>query len=499
MSISLYDQGASTVMILPLIAMHEEYKFRARKCGVSCKTWSNECGPSASPQMLLVAVETCAWADLQDYISTLVRLGRLARVVVDEAHLLLKHESFRPCMAMLSFLGTHPVSIVLMTATCPPRLEKGLFDKLGRKVYKVLRRSTDRPEISQHFIPIQGDLTDLENEVAKNIASRTRALKGTERALLFCSSRDECNRMADLLGWKPYHSDIPIEGRSEAMKLWKEGSTFGLVCTSMLNCCLDYPNVCYVFHLGPPRDAVDYYQAIGRLARLCSVGVAIVYFNPASLRKWIGNGDDLFGQEIIPDMLADILLCRRLRPGFFLDGIAIPCVMLSNAQLCDICATQLDCQPPDQLLRIPNELASAPPSRPLVAFQIVKPPALLPEPLRQPAPSATFTHHLTAANAAVAAGRLVKPTKVEELGGSIRIACNTLAKSCVNCWCNGFEYHSHRLVECPCKPVNLYDDNWKKWTLALRLPFGCCFYCGCPQKVHANPLSLNCSVSYITF
>src|ERR1700687_5674561 len=139
MNIGLYDHGTSTVMILPLIAMHEEYKFRAQKYGVSCRTWSSACDPSTSPQLLLVAVETCAWTDLQHYIATLVRLGRLARVVVDEAHLLLKHESFRPCMAMLSFLGTHPISLVLMTATCPPSLEKVLFEKLGRKVYKVLR------------------------------------------------------------------------------------------------------------------------------------------------------------------------------------------------------------------------------------------------------------------------------------------------------------------------------------------------------------------------
>jgi hypothetical protein len=381
-----------------------------------------------------------------------------------------------------------------MTATCPPSLEKVLFEKLGRKVYKVLRRSTDRPEISQQFIPIQGDLADLENEVANNIASLTCSSKDTERALLFCNSRDECDRMAVLLGWKPYHSDIPIEDRVEAMKLWKGGSTFGLVCTSMLNCCLDYPDVRYVFHLGPPRDVVDYYQAIGRLARVCSVGTSVIYFNPTSLRKWMGNGDDPFGQQTIYDMLVDASLCRRLRPGFFLDGIAIPCVMLSNAQLCDICAVQLGCQPSDQgLLCIPEQLPSALSSLRPLASQIVRPtdasmpPVVLPDPLRQPAPMATFARHLTAANASVAAGRLIKST-AEESGGSIRIACNNLAKSCANCWCNGFEYHSHCLANCPCKPVDLYGDNWKKWILAFRLPAGCCFYCGCPQKVCANSI-----------
>lgn len=495
MSITLYDCGASTVMILPLIAMHEEYKLRARKYGVSCRTWSSDCDPSTCPQLLLVTVETCTWTDFQQYIATLVRLGGLARIVVDEAHLLLKHESFRPCMDMLSFLGTHPVSLVLMTATCPPSLEKVLFEKLGRKVYKVLRRSTDRPEICQRFISIQGEVADLENEVANNIASLTCALKGTERALLFCNSRSECDRMVVLLGWKPYHSDIPIEDRSEAMKSWKDGTTPGLVCTSMLNCCLDYPDVRYVFHLGPPRDAIDYYQAIGRIARACNVGLSIVYFNPASLWNKIKQTDDPFGRQIIFLMLADTSLCRRLRPGFFLDGIGIPCAMLSNAQLCDICAAQLSCKPPDQhLLQIPEELAAASPLRPLVTSQIVKPsdtpvpPVLLPDPLRQPAPLARFDHHLAAANASVAAGRLIKLTKAEHSGGSIRAACQNLANSCVNCWCNGSEYHSHCLAECPCKPVALSSENWGKWTSAFRPPIGCCFYCGCPQKVRANSM-----------
>ena len=92
MSVSLYDSGATTILILPLVAMHEEYKFRAGSHGLSCKAWTSNCDASIAPQLLLVAVENCGWSDLQAYIETLIRLGRLARIVVDEAHLLVKHE-----------------------------------------------------------------------------------------------------------------------------------------------------------------------------------------------------------------------------------------------------------------------------------------------------------------------------------------------------------------------------------------------------------------------
>lgn len=271
------------------------------------------------------------------------------------------------------------------------------------------------------------------------------------------------------------------------MALWKGGSVFGLVCSSMLNCCLDYPDVRYVFHLGPPRDVVDYYQAIGRLARSGYIGLSIVYFNPAALRKVMGVWDDLFGQQVIYELLSDTLLCRRLRSGFFLDGIGVPCVMLMHAQLCDICASQLHCQPPDSgLHRIPDYLTPGPSFHQLNTFKLHKLVGapmnctILPDPLRQPAPLATFTHHFAAANALLSAD---KANRGEDRGYTIRLACNNLAKSCVNCWCNGFEYHSHNLVECPYRPAGFSSQNWQRWIAAIRLPVGCCFFCGCPQKV----------------
>jgi superfamily II DNA helicase RecQ len=169
-------------------------------------------------------------------------------------------------MRTLFFLGLLAISTVLMTATCPRSLEKELFGKLGRKVYQVLRRGTDRPEIAQAMMPIPVREGDFEEAVANRVILATCLFKDDERALLFCNSRDECDRMGRWLGWRPYHSSVSTEECSEAMKLWKDGAVIGLVCTSMLNCCLDYPHIRYVFHLGPPRDVVDYYQAIGRAA-----------------------------------------------------------------------------------------------------------------------------------------------------------------------------------------------------------------------------------------
>jgi hypothetical protein len=156
----------------------------------------------------------------------------------------------------------------------------------------------------------------------------------------------------------------------------------------------------------------------------------------------------------------------------------VPCAMLPKAQLCDICAAQLSCPPPDHdLHHIPAELTATSRLQPDPSTSHA-----LPSSINHPTPSASPSQHFGTANASVGY-RKSKPTSDEELGYYIRAACEVLAKSCVNCWCHGFEYRSHNLAECELLLFGERDEEWRKWVKLLRFPVGCCFYCGCPQKV----------------
>ena len=200
-----------------------------------------------------------------------------------------------------------------------------------------------------------------------------------------------------------------------------------------------------------PSESLDYYQVIGRAARSGDVGESIVCFNLESL-------------------------CRRLRPGFFLDGIGVPCVMLPHAQPCNICAPQFRCEQPNQHLHhFPH--AAAPPTLP--SPDVKKQPALLSDPLEQPGPLGPSVTNPAAASPCLDFGK-VGFSRAEEF---IRTAGENLAKSCINCWSNGLEYHSHPLGECRWGPIELCSGKWREWRKTLRFPVGYCFYCGCPQKV----------------
>jgi hypothetical protein len=373
-----------------------------------------------------------------------------------------------------------------MTATCPRHLEQSLFSMLGRHVYRVLRRGTDRPEISQTIVAILSE--DTEKTVAAKIQSVTQQFQRKDRALLFCRSHDECDRMAAHLGWRPYHASIPPDDRSRYKKAWEQGSIVGLACTSMLNCCLDYPNVRIVFHLGPPRDAIDYSQAIGRTGRNGEASQSIVYFDPTRMKKPTGE-EDPYGYGVVYDTLRDNFTCRRLRFAIFLDGYAFPCSMLPGAQLCDVCEGEAARAPPDNgPLRFPALLPTLPHTSSAHSAGILVPnPTTVamqqlphPNPVNQPAPLATFGTHFAAAQAAL---RTAPPTYSEQRGLEIRAACQALTGSCVHCWAHGVEYQSHRLVNCRLNEILEMQPEWKTWGKLLRLPVGCCFFCGCPLKV----------------
>ena len=452
LNVSQCNQGKTTVIILPLLAMHSEYHERAVKHNLSCESWDlHTSSINQPPQILLVAVDSCAWDFLKNHLETLQHIGRLARVVVDEAHLLLKHEGFRPCMHLLQFLGGFPIPIMLMTATCPPNLEKDAFEKIGRTSFQVLRQSTCRPEIQQKLVLLADvkDDKELQSAVACKISLITPSLAEEERMLLFCLSHSDCDEMAEHLGWKPYHSHVAQEERSKSMRMWKAGQIPGRACTSMLNCCLDFPHVHYVFHLGLPRDAVDYSQAIGRCSRDGKFGTAIVYYRHGG--KQSSSLEDRFGRFTILQMARDQNLCFNSALGLFLDGHGIPCFARQDAALCSSC-----------------ERTTAPHASLAAAVPSISNPSL----------------QVLFAAASSKAQNAHKTTKAEDLGLQIRTACDILYKSCVYCWVTGKECTQHLFRTCP-DAAELHPA-YNKWADDLLFPSACCFYCGGSQRVSSD-------------
>ncbi|KAF9486674.1 hypothetical protein BDN71DRAFT_1437414, partial [Pleurotus eryngii] len=64
-------------------------------------------------------------------------------------------------------------------------------------------------------------------------------------------------------------------------------------------------------------------------------------------------------------------------------------------------------------------------------------------------------------------------------------ACRSLCTICVACWFHGalLQSQSHRLQDCERHGNFFRTPAWDLWKKELRLPVGCCYFCGCPQKM----------------
>src|ERR1700733_9088551 len=190
------DKGKSTVWILPLRSLHEQYHFRCKQYNISCAGWSPEMSALHAPSAIIVAIDSTHWEVFQDFIRKLHANGRLARIIVDEAHLALEHESFRPVMHQLKWMGSSGMQIILQTATLPPTQEQQLLDIFGITMCHISRTETPRPNISYNVI--RAASANLDIAVGEEYK---KAIEYSEnnRVLIFCRSKSDARNTARLL------------------------------------------------------------------------------------------------------------------------------------------------------------------------------------------------------------------------------------------------------------------------------------------------------------
>lgn len=218
--------------ILPLTSMHEQYRQRFHKHGLSFETWTFSSHPSNAAKNILVIMEQGAEPKLREFVDQLLTSKRVVRVVLDEAHLALTHDSFRTIMGLLKWLGQAGVQILLMSATVPPSLEQAVFHKLGIADYVVCRERTDRRNISYNVL-IAKDIHLALGRVCGEIMKAPP----THQALIFCRSREICEAVAKQL-------DLPAIAACPAKRLIQPYSSCanGKLVQSSAQACLAYPS-----------------------------------------------------------------------------------------------------------------------------------------------------------------------------------------------------------------------------------------------------------------
>jgi superfamily II DNA/RNA helicase len=337
-----------TVIILPLKSLMEDIKRRARDVGLRIAVWN----PDASANhvhILLVTIERASHPKFQAMLETLHSQDELARIVVDEVHVIWFDRDFRTKSDSLGYLATVGVPIIGLTATLPPSEEQNVTFQLGwnSTQYVTLREPTTRPNLAYQYMKFNGsdEYTDRQQFLARLAKHLTSLVKPERfppgcqsRAILFYSSRELLKEIVELTNWQnqtTYHALAPEDEKPTSVEDWDKGVKPIMHATSAFGLGVDFPFVDLVIHVGLPFGLIDYMQQAGRAGRAGQqAACCLLYWAPLRPSQNPSNG----ANDLI-NALRDNKQCLRFQYESYLDGSSVPCLLRPDAALCDRCAT----------------------------------------------------------------------------------------------------------------------------------------------------------------
>ena len=332
-----------TVVIVPLIALKQDLIQRCIRwklafvCYEASQDWQDRL--HAVPSLILVDIDIAVSAGFRGFLQTLHRDGRLDRLIIDEAHLILTSAHYREKLGLLGVLRQVPCPIVCMTATLPPLAVNVFKEQLRMTQLETLRSSCDRPNleycvqslkresIAENSWSDQDLLIHRAVEICRNdVASWQQEAKTepvTARSLCYVRSKEVGQRIADSLQTQVYHAGLSTVERNQVWTAWSQGDAAPvMVATTALSAGVDYPAIRRVLHVDAPMGLVNYAQETGRAGRdglpaVCSVLLAGVW----SVTWDIGNQSDFLIEDYTQmTRYLNSKSCLRSHLTAYLDG-----------------------------------------------------------------------------------------------------------------------------------------------------------------------------------
>lgn len=291
--------AATTILILPTVALRNDMIRRLRTFGIKYHTWTP--GSSRSAPLVILTAEAACTSGFLDYARMLIDHQLLDRVVVDECHLTITASEYRESMVQLGwYVGQLKAQTVWLTATLPPIMQDAfiLQNKLVRP--EVVRESTNRPNIRYH-IQVEGQVQGSTAQRAARCITSSYAREDVfqsskDRMIVFCPTKALVVELAELLDCAYYvGGDEMTDAEKEAsLAHWLDGSGSPvIVATSALGPGFDYPHVRLVMHVGAPELLTDFSQESGRAGRDGTGADSVILLAaPAEPRPSAGLSDD---------------------------------------------------------------------------------------------------------------------------------------------------------------------------------------------------------------
>ena len=379
-----FIEGAqkSTIILVPLVALTNEYKIRCKDLGISMATWESR---DSLAQAYVFSSDTARNEDLEEFVRSLADKRILSRFVIDEAQVTSMCDDFPPSLRLVQHLLLQVPSTIpriLLSATIPPRDRARVICMHGMSSAAVYTTSTVRKnlqfsakEVTRDAISDSRFHTDEEVIAAAltteltNIVPNLRRNQEPSRPLriiVFAMTRTFAADLSSYLTKHTdhqvlcYHAALPESNREAVHNMWTEGTSnvIVMVCTSAFGTGVDTRDVRLIYHLGAIRSLCDVAQECGRAGRDNETAYCRVLYKQrfiTSFGRFLSNREDGAAFTSEDDMQLKILRwneavawivdkdsCRKNALYTAMDGEGPGlCSFDADSENCDVCADRI--------------------------------------------------------------------------------------------------------------------------------------------------------------
>ncbi|KAJ7764097.1 hypothetical protein DFH07DRAFT_1016628 [Mycena maculata] len=332
----IYESHLITVVILPLSGLHRDFSDRAKEHGLAISQWDpTKVQTSQAVSICYVAVEYAVMDSFLEYLLDINRKKLLSRIVLDEAHIILTAVAYRePLARIFRTLGVE-VHCTALSGTIPEHLLAD-FRRITRLEWDVMRMPSQRPNITYGVVVAPRD--EYKQKAVNYITARVaNVYEPGDKAMVFCRTVALAEEIAGMLNTKAYHSKKSAEERERIYTDWEQGKEPVMVSTSVLGAGVNQDNVQDTCHVHLSHSLIDQVQEENRAGRNNQPARAIYFLPSDAARDVRVDVGDPFGADLLVPWAFNTEDCRRLQISLFMDGIAVTCLTLPGAALCDNC------------------------------------------------------------------------------------------------------------------------------------------------------------------